>query len=166
MEQQVPFAPQLLYALDREGTLWFGVNDEYRITRRNLSGDTLLILEMDFEPASVSPEEHARALEARGITLIRESGGKVDLSLIPNEKPAFNRFVVASDGSLWVWPLVEESDAAPIDVFQPDGRYLGRIEGPGSLSNVPLPVIREDQLVAVVQDSLDFPAVVRFRIER
>lgn len=166
MEHAVPFAPRLFYTLDTHGMLWFGITDEYRIYRRNLKGDTLLIVDLDFQAAAVSSEERARALEAPGIQQIIRHGGDVDPDLIPDMKPAFQRFVVADDGTIWVWPILGESDRGLIDVFQADGRYMGRLQGPRDLAERPHPVIRGDRMVAVVQDTLGIAAVVSLRIDR
>lgn len=52
---------------------------------------------------------------------------------IADLKPAFARMTLDSDGALWVEaPRVLESDPGQADVFDVDGRLLGRIPLPGS----------------------------------
>ena len=48
------------------------------------------------------------------------------------------------------------------DVFEPDGRYLGRIRGPRELT---LFVRRGNTVWGVVRDEDDVPGVVRMRID-
>jgi hypothetical protein len=48
------------------------------------------------------------------------------------------------------------------EVFDPEGRYLGRVLLPFRLASVP--VIRGDVLVGVTENELEVPFVVRARI--
>jgi hypothetical protein len=50
------------------------------------------------------------------------------------------------------------------DVFEPDGRYVGRVLAPQGLSLQPKPVIRGDTVWAIVRDELDVQRLVRFRV--
>lgn len=50
------------------------------------------------------------------------------------------------------------------DVFDPDGTYLGQLEAPRGFQTYPRPTISGDTVWAVVEDELDVPYVVRFRI--
>jgi hypothetical protein len=83
---------------------------------------------------------------------------------VPEVKPAFETFYVASDGTLWVEPSRAEGDAQRFEVFDPEGRYLGTVRPPHELEGSPLPLFRSDAIHAVIRDSLDVPYVVRVRI--
>jgi hypothetical protein len=50
------------------------------------------------------------------------------------------------------------------DVFEPDGRYLGRVDAPEGFSVFPQPIFRGDRIWAVLRDELDVAYVVRYRI--
>jgi hypothetical protein len=52
------------------------------------------------------------------------------------------------------------------DVFERDGRYLGRVHAPDLLSIYPEPVVRGDYVWAITRDELDVSYVVRYRIDR
>ncbi len=69
-----------------------------------------------------------------------------------------------SDGRLptvldWWEPIV-------FDVFEPDGRYLGRVSAPPGFRTQPLPSIRGNTVWAAVREGGGVPDVVRFEIER
>ena len=50
------------------------------------------------------------------------------------------------------------------DVFDPDGRYLGRIDFPFALSRSPRPILRGNLIYGVTQDELEVPYLVRARV--
>jgi hypothetical protein len=58
------------------------------------------------------------------------------------------------------------SEPPAFDVFDADGRYLGRVLPPASLRVEPEPLARGDTVWAVVRDELDVPSIVRFRMVR
>lgn len=163
----VPFAPILLWRIDDGGALWLGTSSEYRMIKRHVPGDTVLIVERDFEPVPVTPEERRLALESDpGTMSIRARGGDVDPALVPAYKPAITRFEPARDGTIWVWPSVAASEAAIVDIFSSEGQHLAAAAWPAEVADHPYPLIHHEYVVAVVTDELDVPSVVRYRIER
>ena len=65
-------------------------------------------------------------------------------------KPAFARMTVDSEGALWVeGPRVLESDIGHADVFDPEGRLLGRLPLPGSFR---ITDIGPDYVLGVARD--------------
>jgi len=103
---------------------------------------------------------------------------------IPNEKPPIADIAVGRDGRIWVQSSTlseefepEEPGGPPADrpppvkfrsgqklwdVFERDGRYLGRIAASRAVS---LYVMRGNQVWGVVRDEDDVPALVRMHIE-
>jgi hypothetical protein len=169
-EVDAPFSPEPVWRLDGRGHLWFAGSDRYRIVERGLSGDTLRVLERDVEPDPISEgakEEAARSSERR----MRSMGwaGHVDRSKIPDHYPLIEALWVDERGDLWVVPYAHDR-ASPVlselDVFGPEGRYLGRVRPSVLLErHFPLPVFRGDDLYAVTEDDLGVEYVVRLRIE-
>ena len=51
-----------------------------------------------------------------------------------------------------------------LDVFDHEGRFLGTVELPFKLADFPDPIVRGDYMIAVVEDELEVPYVVRARI--
>ena len=160
----VPFAPRLIWQFDRRGYLWHGVSDRYRVVQQRLGGDTVRIIGREYTPISVTAADRARALE--GLEWFISQGGTVVPSRIPNEKPAYQDIRVDDAGYLWVRPTTAEPEQGrAFDVFDPDGRYLGRVHSDVTIPRYRPMLIRGDFVYAVVTDELDVPYVVRLRIE-
>ncbi|MBI4544206.1 MAG: hypothetical protein HY703_03310 [Gemmatimonadetes bacterium] len=159
----VPFTAVLEWLFDPRGYLWFGVSDAYRVYQRRLEGDTVRIIERQYEAVPLTSKDREDALER--LKWFTSQGGEVDLSRLPDRKPAFADFFVDADGFLWVNPSVPAGEEhAPWDIFDPEGRYLGQIRPPFRLSSTPPPVVRGNLLYGVTRDELDVGYVVRARI--
>jgi 6-bladed beta-propeller len=160
----VPFAPTLLWRLTSTGDLWFGMNTEYRIVLRRLSGDTVRIIERAYEPIPVEPGEVDSAV---GWVQKYGRGAEMDAGRIPRVKPAFEAIFPDDAGRLWVKvPTRHGERGARLDVFDADGRYLGPVRT--SFNPVPWasPIFRADTMYAVAQDDDGVNYVVRVRISR
>lgn len=161
MAADVPFTPVMVLHLADDGTVWSGVSDRYRIHRHRLGGDTLRVVERAFRPLPVTAAERDTAL--RGLSWFTEQGGRVDGSRIPDTKPAYEGFFTDDQGSLWVRPATARADLNRVfDVFDAEGRYLGRVRSPFPLPRDP--VFRGGKLYAVTTDELGVQYVVRMRV--
>lgn len=164
MMTDVPFAPQMVSDFGADGTFWGGVSDRYRLAQTTLRGDTLRIVEREWTPAPVSGAE--RKEEEEGLKWMMEQGARLDLSRIPSTKPAFARVFTDDQGYLWVQPnLAAEENGKVLDVFDPEGRYLGAVRSPVKLSSSVPVLVRGNQMYTVVMDEMEIPYVVRFRIQ-
>ncbi len=162
----VPFSPTLRWQFDGNHGLWFGETDRYRLTHRSLIGDTIRVVERAVDRLPVTSAEIDAAL-AR----LEQSGpnirGRVDMSLIPATKPAFDNVIVDDAGFLWVAQTRENEDVRggatnTFDVFAPDGTFLGSLAG--NIGMVPRPRVFGNRMVGVVHDELDVPYVVLYEI--
>lgn len=59
----------------------------------------------------------------------------------------------------------EPAPGKQVDVFDGEGRYLGRVASPDPLPLTGQVLIRGDRLYVVVRDEIDIPYVVRYRIQ-
>ncbi|MEB3289289.1 MAG: hypothetical protein VKI82_05205, partial [Leptolyngbya sp.] len=150
------------WQLSPAGTFWGMFTGEYRLFELSPAGDTLRTITRAFEPLPVTDAD-MEAARARLAWFVRE-GGQVDWSRIPGTKPATVDFVVDAAGYVWVTPVTADDEGPVLDVFDPVGRYLGRVALPGRLFGRPL--VLEDRMYAVVQNDLEVPFVVRWRIEK
>lgn len=156
----VPFTPGLEWQLAPEGGFWAGLTGEYRIFRLSWEGDTLRSVRKDYEPLPVTAEDVARVRD--DMEWFVDAGGKPDWSRIPSTKPAFDDFVLADSGHLWVQLVADGDDnGRRYDVFDPQGRYLGEVRTPFPVRFYPRPIIRDGFLYAVTEDELEVPYVVR-----
>jgi hypothetical protein len=160
---RVPFTPVMVRYVDPRDYLWYGVNGEYRIIQGTFAGDTVRIIEHDFEPLPVRPEEVDSVLEVAREAL--NAGGRLDGPPSPGQKPAYHWFTVDDRGFLWVYPYVASDEAGrALDVFDPKGRYLGRVHAGFQFDPGFLPIIRGSMLYTVRRDEMDVEYIVRARI--
>ncbi len=159
----VPFTPSLMWHLDPAGSIWSGTNDNYRLIQQNLDGDTLRIVEREYTPEPVTAADRAAARERLADFIAQ--GGQFDESSIPAMKPAFGRMFVDDQSYLWVRPAGggATEDAFRADVFDDEGRYLGRVGAAMRVSDTVL--VRGDTFYAMIRDDLDVQHIVRMRID-
>lgn len=156
----IPFGRKAMWALDERANLWVGHSGSYSVAKRNLRGDTLLLLERAAEPIPVSTAERDGAVEGLGRYATHP---KMDLSRIPGTKPFFQSLIPDDAGNLWV--LREgPSESWFFDVFADDGAYLGRVELPVSPSLFPPPTVRRGEMLVVTLDALGVQYVVLYDI--
>jgi len=162
MAANIPYSPRLVWTVASDGTIWSGVSGEYRLYQRSLGGDTLRIVEREYDPIPVTSEERETALEAEFYERMREQGAEIDPGRIPEHHPAWNGFSVDPEGYLWVVPEVADSTTTAIDVFEPSGRYLGRLTLDATIRPLyPGPLVRGDYVYGIARDELGVSYVVR-----
>jgi len=161
----VPFATKELVALDERGFVWRAMSDGYRTTQLSLSGDTVRLVSREYRRLAVTKEDRERALGPLRESM-QQDGAEPDPSRIPQYRPALIGMLVDDRGYLWVLPVGEGGGSGlRLDVFDPEGRYLGKVPTPmKSWTVIPHPLIRGDFFYSVERDSLDVPYVVRLRI--
>lgn len=161
----VPYTGGFRWVLSPAGTFWGFLTGPYRMFELSPDGDTLRTITREHSPLPVTDADLARAREELGWFV--QEGGQVDWSRIPSDKPAIEYAFLDDRGYLWVWPVMPFGrEGLALDVFDPTGRYLGRIESPVPIATRPVPVVRGDAMYAVTESELDVPFVVRLRIQR
>lgn len=160
----IPFSPDLVWTLDAEGRVWSGVSDRYRLRLHEPAGDTVRVVERAAAPVEVAASERD-SLPAQ-LKWFTDQGGRIDLSRVPRHKPAFVSILTDDQGWLWVRPALPATERnAAFDVFDPEGRYQGRVSLPiVHMDGMPL-IIRGDRIYAAVLSDEGVPQVVRFRIQ-
>src|SRR5690606_18346956 len=158
----VPFTGTLNWRLSPDGTIWALVTDQYRLFELAPDGDTLRTITRGFTPLPVTAADRESIHER--MKWFTDQGGRIDPSKIPDTKPATRRFFIDGQDNLWVEITTpDEQDAGRVlDVFDPDGRFLGTVRLPFTLFSTP--VFRHGALYAVTTDELEVPYVVRARI--
>lgn len=165
MAVSVPFSPGVAVAVDPRGFVWTGTTDRWRLHQQSPAGDTVRVVERAAEALPVTAADRQEAIA--GLEGFTRQGGRIDESRIPRHKPAFLDVTVAPDGHLWVRPTLPAGErGAAFDVFDPEGRYLGRVRLPGGMSRWPPAIVRGDAVLGMAHDSLDVAYVVRARIRR
>ena len=166
---RVPHYPRGVRYYDREGTVWAGAHENdpvgYRIGRRNLAGDTMLIVTARKPHLPVTREERAEAI--RGVQeYLREQGADTDRdwSKIPEARPSIVNLFTSAEGNIWVRTPSTDGEAT-WDIFSADGTYAGTATSSG-LNALPFlpPIVRGGEFWAIVTDAFDIQHVVRARI--
>ena len=184
MSQVVPYANHARHEVSPSGHIVSVVSRPYAV-HTMFDGKPVRITR-EFTPPPVPDDERAQLRAAIEFRMVREkSDFKWNGPEIPREKPPINDLVVGLDGRIWVNLSVEsevyepdpprargnEPPPPPVkyrakekrwDVFEPDGRYLGRVAAPRNYS---VYVRRGNEAWGVVRDENDVPVVVHFRVE-
>lgn len=144
------------WSLDGRGGVWIGDTREYRLVRRSLAGDTLLVASHEIPGAPVSAEERRAAIDALG-----PGGSRLDHSGIPDRKPVFRMIIPSDEGGVW---LVREGEGPAwlVDILGADGHRVGSAELPVEPDLRVLPVVTGSDLWVVTRGALDVPLVLRF----
>lgn len=158
----VPFSASQVWRLDPEGFVWVAITDRYRLTRYRFDGTVERVVERATEAQPVTAEQRKRVLD--NYRRFEQSGGRVDESRIPKAHPVIVDFFVADDGHLWVMPY--RGSPAKMDIFTPDGTYLGQVSNPGRLLPSPVPAIRGDWMAGVGVDADGVQSVLLLHIRK
>jgi hypothetical protein len=156
-----PMAPVMW--LVQQATLdgwWAGSAAEYQLYRLSLGGDTLRIVgRSDFVPIPLDPADSQPAAPAPRVVGVNIRPPE------PNHHRTISNLIADVTGHLWVvrW-RPPDSTRTYLDVFDPDGRYLGELAVPYPLEQKPAPMVRGGRLYAVVKDELDVQYIVVMRI--
>ena len=166
----VYFAGDVLSALDGRGGIWFVHSREYRVYRRSLEGDTLLVVTLDAEPAPVGKAD-VQAVRDHFARRPFARFAEDYLNALPAEKPVVLALFGDGDGNLFVLPETKRAKGGTVvDAFGPDGTYWGRAELPQPvegtlLSFIPAYATSRYLLLSGIDDS-GVPYVVRLGIRR
>lgn len=163
--QRLPLAHHARGLLTPQGEFWVADGGgAYAIRRQTAAGDTLLIIEREFEPIQAS----AHALEVAAEALVPPENmisDDNDPSRLPAVHPPFEDYFPATDGTLWV-RRVFAPDSVGFDVFDAGGHYLGRPESALDVADLRVALITPQRIYAVGRDEMDVQSVVILRIEK
>ena len=187
------FVPRRAWAISSRGSIVAGSGDHYRFEVHRSDGRTILI-EKSWDLVPVENAEGAwyRDLQRADVADADEVSGRDPDSMPPSHKPAFEQFVPDAKGRIWVirggpgirLPDCNENaseadefraepcwnDSVLIDVFDEQGRYLGPVEAPSEFYGMtpqtiqPRPFIRDDVMIAAVEDELGTIKIKRYRL--
>ncbi len=185
--RRVPFTARREWTFSPLRYFVAGLSTEYRIDLFR-TGAPLLRIERDWTPIPVMDEEADERRTRIRQGMQRQYGSwRWNGPPIPDTKPPYRDIIADFDGRIWVQvsqpgrPRMTEAEALeeerrterrplrfgePVayDVFDAEGRFLGHVRTPDGFSTDPEPMARGDTVWAVVEDELEVPSVVRFRM--
>ena len=163
MVMNVPFAPVQAWQAVADGSLWWGHGSDYRILRLSPAGDTLREIVSAAAALPVTAEDIAEWEQQPGTRSFLDMGGRIERDRIPRQKPYFTELYIDPEARLWVdVPTVDGITA--FDVFDADGRLLGRLSTGVRRLRWVKPLVRNGRLYVVAADELDVPNVHVLRI--
>jgi hypothetical protein len=187
------FVPRRAWAVSPYGSLVAGSGNQYRLQIHH-ADDRKMVIEKAWDQVPVENAEGDwyRDLLRADLEDVEEVSGWDPNSQLPSHKPAFEQIVPDSNGRIWVikpGPGIrltecneepgdaDEYRAEPcwldsvlIDVFDEQGRYLGPVEAPSEFYGMtprtiqPRPFIRDDIMIAAVEDELGTIQIKRYRL--
>jgi hypothetical protein len=188
-ESGTPFSPRLYWFPTPEGGIVAGATDRYRFEVVSPDGSKLVVHHYA-EPAPVDPAEWEWNREYRvAIYRQRVDGFDWDGAEMPRHHPAFTALSVAQTGEIWVGRTIgskriPDCDEHPlqdyagelsidrcfaaiftIDVFGADGRFLGEVEIPDTMSPYALHIDGDTVISGFNEDELGVVRVKTFRLE-
>lgn len=177
------YAPQYYWAWHPEGYFLAADGGKYEIILARKTAKPLVIRRT---PSPVPVPEEERDIEKASITHNMrgtEPGWSWRGPALPSTKAPMMGLSVARDGRIWVRvaaaseeipeaersepedslaPVIKHRTPAVYEVFEPTGRFLGRVAFP---PRARFAEAEGDKVWAIVRDADDVPAVVRFRVE-
>jgi hypothetical protein len=164
----VPFYALPVEVLTASGEFWSSRDgaSHLEVARWRPAGDTSLVIMSMREPDLVTPAERDSAMADVRARLAERMAGPPSLS--PSKIPASKTplHALSFDDRGRIWARVGDADArtSTYDVFDPEGIHAETVELPFQADLWIPPVVRGDELWAVVTDDMDVQFVVRARL--
>lgn len=157
--------PNALAVMGEEGRIYFGRSDEYSIGVYTPEGRKLFTIARSIEAAPYGKEDIDFLLkeyeESMTSILRSESLIKEYLRLIrfPKFKPFFRAIVSMEGGRLAVVVDIEGTRATVLDIFDPEGRFLGRVKAPIPMMNL---IFKKGKAYSLHRDDSGFLSIKRY----
>lgn len=141
-------------------------NDRWEVEERRSDGTLVRIIRLALPVEQITPadEKRLRALQLEdGSTLTREqrASATAELAARPYAKtfPPIAKLFVASDRTLFVQPGGDPSDPQVLDVFNPNGGYVARVQLP---PNFEVMDVSRTRVVGSTRDADDIQHLVGY----
>jgi hypothetical protein len=160
---ELPFATRALRAWDRKGGVWQARSSEYRIANVTLNSDTVLVVARDVGamPLTAADRDSVDAAIQRVERVL--IGQTVDPRFRPEAVPPLRWFTPDDEDRLWVCATGIDP-CSRLDVFGGDGSFLGTVQLPGPVLDLPTPIVRDGHLYAAMEGELGVPQVFVGRV--
>lgn len=177
------FSPEPFWTISEDNRIAYGVSDEYRIGVYAPGGNLERIITMPFEQETVSERDKRAVMRFLEDAWLQAGVPPQALTQLRGIVqfgeffPAFAQIRSGPQGTFWVqhyrsvgdmsdeelenYNVIEESGAPDWDVFNPDGRLLGRVTMPDRFAPR---VFKDEKIYGVWRDELDVQYVMRLRI--
>ena len=182
----VLFAPEPVWDLDDSGSIFYAMNDQYRILVNDPEGQLTRVITRQIEQKPVEESDKNAILSA-----IRDQYAQLGLPPAQTEQliqgigfaeffPAFGLIFLGPGETLWVQRIRSSKDMAEgaeegfefdaqdigspeWEVFDPEGRYLGVVELPEGFQPT---TVKGDLIYGIWRDDLDVQYIMRLRVNQ
>jgi hypothetical protein len=158
------------YSATVDSTLWYGPGDRFELREIAFDGRILRVLRLDVPVKVVAAEDVAVILETyraryRGTSREQASERLIAAMPVAEVQPAHLVLHVDAGRNLWVQEHQYPEIPRPRHwfVFDPGGRYLGRVETPTGLD---VHQIGDDFVLGRWRDELDIEYILMYRLEK
>jgi hypothetical protein len=157
----LPYGPRSLMAWDPRGAVWQAASSSYSVARIALGGDTLQVVRRAWDPRPLG-EMHRDSIR-QVVEAVEGIGGQVPDDAVPSHVSPLRWIAQDDEYHLWICAGGTEL-CQEVDVFDPEGRYLGAVALPVPVLDQPVPVIRSGHLHAAVEGARGEPQLLVARI--
>lgn len=157
----IPYSPRFLTAIDPRGAVWTAQGDTYRLTKKDIRGDTLVVVELPSAAQPVTGEQRDQAI-ANIDDFMEQVGLVVPIDwdeILPTHHPAIDQLIVDDAGRVWAGRQGADG-SSEYDVFSPDGEPIATVVSDLPFKRYFQPVVRGDSFLTMVTDELDVQYVV------
>ncbi len=182
----VLFAPEPVWDLDQSGSIYYGMNDQYRVLVNDPDGNLVRVITRDIEQKPVEESDKNAIISA-----IREQYAQIGVPPAQLEGliqgigfadffPAFGLIFLGPGETLWAQRIRSSKDMAEgseegfefdaqdigspeWEVFDSEGRYLGVVELPEGFQPVN---VEGELLYGIWRDELDVQYIMRLKVNR
>jgi len=170
---QPPYLPFGAWALDRRARFAVARTDEYRIeilpSYGASDGSSSTIVSRDVRPVTISEDERSDARDDLIRRMAAIGAGRRRVPEVPRHKPPIKRLTFSRDGQLLVSVSMPSRfmngqwvEAKVYDVFDPNGRFRGRVHLPDALT---LGELKGEALWGVWRDDNGVESIRRYKIQ-
>lgn len=182
----VMFAPEPVWDLGPDGSVYYAMNDQYRVLVNDPDGNLSRVITRDVARKPVEESDRNAILKAMREQMAQFGAPPAQVEQIVSAigfadfYPAFGNLFLGPEGTLWVQRVRSakdmaegaeegfEFDAQAIgspewEVLDSDGRYMGVVTLPEKF----IPVnVQGDLLYGIWRDELDVQYIMRLRVNR
>lgn len=162
-----PFVARAVSHAIRGDELVQGVQTEYEISIYGTDGALRSVIRRPGVDLTLDDQQYEAAVEERVAAAPEQArAGIRNLYLTevrPERIPAYARFLVDSEGHLWVQDFAYHGEARRWSVFDPAGAWLGVVELPESFE---MTHVLSDRIAGIWRDELDIEYARVYALER
>jgi len=160
--------PTAMAEMGPDGRIYFGRSDAYAIDVYSPEGKKLFTITRDVKPMAYEKKDidfYLKNKEEQMKSMIQSESIVKEISRLirfPKNKPYFRSLIPLEDGRLAVMVDYNGFESSTLDLFDAQGRFLGRVETPFLLM---APLFKNGKAYSLARDEDGFFSIKRYRYE-